>query len=673
LTNEIKLHSVINCAASVRFDQSLDTAAISNIQSALELQLLSRRLNAKFIHISTAFVHGAQTGTKSSPLTEKLFDLGSFDVEKIYGSMTGNQMYAFLAMSTLGFHNTYTFSKCICEHLLLRQSPNNTVIVRPSIIGPAVHAPFEGWAGQRPSTIVAAACLYMKFPFSIWSFGKHEAPVIPVDVVARLVLQISIGSSCINSPIQIDRSATSSPDTSEYEKVSIPQEVESESLESDEEVSKLPIMEENNTLILNAVWSSKSSFCPTFSWYSFATSVPHFGTVLGTSSRLTAYLSFLISVIILPNLSFSTQHFSSLYYLIVKLPYSVCLNTLRFLGFQKLHKNLLSLSTILDLPVLFYPFANSSFYFDSKLQAPSCFDGERYMFFCVASAYRFLHALASSPLKQRDPACILIGGRGHTTLTSDIWWAITQPRGNILIRILGYLFLKIFRSSCNSVTIDVASFSSMIRLICDHEGKENIHVILAPTHRSFYDFILLSFIAFSLPELRIEMPFIAAAEEFSSLPYFGWIFHYLNVFYIKRGAGRDPNLEHELRRVKNKAKGQKSFIEVFIEGSRSRDRRYLIPKTGFLRCLMQTGGKHLIVPLCINYERIPEQDSLVNESKKGFRQNLTTKGLLRWIWVSPSILNSFIFTSRNANDSFVYFQGNITRKPSNRENSYFSC
>jgi glycerol-3-phosphate O-acyltransferase len=255
------------------------------------------------------------------------------------------------------------------------------------------------------------------------------------------------------------------------------------------------------------------------------------------------------------------------------------------------------------------------------------------MFFCVASAHRFLHTLTSTPLERLDTTGILIGGKDHTTMTSDIWWALTQPRGNILMRFLGFFFLKIFRSSCDSITLDVASFSNVVRFLCDHEDKE-IHVILAPTHRSFYDFILLSFIAFSLPELRIQIPFIAAAEEFSSLPYIGWMLHYLNAFYVRRGTGKDPNLEQEVRRIKNKAKGQRSFIEVFIEGSRSRDRRYQMPKTGFLRCLMQTGGKHLIIPININYERIPEQDALVNESKKGLRRNLTTKGLASWIWVS---------------------------------------
>eukprot|EP00957_Ditylum_brightwellii_P035674 2704753-Ditylum_brightwellii.AAC.1 len=60
-------------------------------------------------------------------------------------------------MHKLGFPNTYTFSKCVCDHLLLRNDGVNTIIVHPSIVGPAVSKPHEGWAGETMSTAVAVA------------------------------------------------------------------------------------------------------------------------------------------------------------------------------------------------------------------------------------------------------------------------------------------------------------------------------------------------------------------------------------------------------------------------------------------------------------------------------------------------------------------------------------
>jgi 1-acyl-sn-glycerol-3-phosphate acyltransferase len=113
---------------------------------------------------------------------------------------------------------------------------------------------------------------------------------------------------------------------------------------------------------------------------------------------------------------------------------------------------------------------------------------------------------------------------------------------------------------------------------------ERRHIILAPNHRSFFDFILISYICFSLPELNIEIPFIAAADDFEHLPVFGWLAAKTNAFFLRRGRGKaDPCLAETLDALKKDNGDQGVCIEVFIEGSRSRDRRFLRPKTGMLR------------------------------------------------------------------------------------------
>jgi glycerone phosphate O-acyltransferase len=114
--------------------------------------------------------------------------------------------------------------------------------------------------------------------------------------------------------------------------------------------------------------------------------------------------------------------------------------------------------------------------------------------------------------------------------------------------------------------------------------KERPHTILAANHRSFFDFILISYICFSLPELNIEIPFIAAADDFKRLPIFGWLASKTNAFFLRRGRGKaDPSLAETLDALKKDTGDQGVCVEVFIEGSRSRDRRFLRPKTGLLR------------------------------------------------------------------------------------------
>jgi nucleoside-diphosphate-sugar epimerase len=188
----LNISHVFHCAAAVSFTQSLPDAARSNISASLHVQALTRQISsgkARFVHLSTAFVHGGRTGSELDPLREQLFDLGKFDPMRLYQAMMDNDSYASGAMTELQFPNTYTFSKSVCEHLLL-QGRSDTIIIRPSIVGPALIYPYEGWAGSRPSTLVAATCLYFYFQWNLWCFGNHRVPCIPVDILSRYVLLV---------------------------------------------------------------------------------------------------------------------------------------------------------------------------------------------------------------------------------------------------------------------------------------------------------------------------------------------------------------------------------------------------------------------------------------------------------------------------------------------------
>jgi hypothetical protein len=121
-------------------------------------------------------------------------------------------------MNDLRFHNSYTFSKCICEHLLL-QGDVDTIIIRPSIVGPAVESPFEGWAGAKPSTLVAAACLYLSYQWNIWCFGSDLVPCIPVDILSRFIVAKAFGTHTTDAHITRENSDNSSLSDDSFEKI----------------------------------------------------------------------------------------------------------------------------------------------------------------------------------------------------------------------------------------------------------------------------------------------------------------------------------------------------------------------------------------------------------------------------------------------------------------------
>ena len=624
---ESNITHVFHCAAAVSFSQPLEEAALSNITSSLQMQLLTKSLknrNAKFVHVSTAFVHGGATGTKDAPLPESLYSLEPYDPYELYKSMLGTQSYASAAMKDLRFPNSYTFSKCVCEHLLLREKDVDTIIVRPSIVGPAACEPFEGWSGERPSTVVAAACLYLKFPYIMWSFGKENVPFIPVDVVCRYILSKSFQ--------EYDSDAAF--DTDEEKKESrISSALESKCLQ----------------IIKTVSWDVASPNTSSFSWISYAFAIVHLGAVCGHVNRVIAYAGLLVSAKIFPELNLSLENFRRIHS-IFKIPINAFLDLCNWLPWKlKSVGNLKSLSPLFDLPLLFFPFSNQNFHFKSDLVAPDDFDAERYMFSCVVAAHRFIQKYDKRMNRHRSnlrkyendsisndsdglrshPCTLVIAGEKHTKPTSDLLWACTQPNGNLCIRFGGWLLAKLFRMTSTEIEIDVASFTSMAKQILQ---KSPDSVIIAPTHRSYYDFLIISYICFVLPELGIDIPHIAAAFEFSNLPFLGWIAASMNAFFIKRdGKKRDFRLKQILTSIMSK-KQKPSFLEVFVEGKRSRNRSFVKPKTGFLRCIAELGGNHLVLPITINYEALPDQSSLINEASRNRRENMSLSKLFCWMY-----------------------------------------
>jgi hypothetical protein len=75
------------------------------------------------VHVSTAFVDPKHHPNPADPQPETLVPLlgpggSSYSARALYESMLGSQWLATEAYEHLGFCNTYTFSKCVAEHLL---------------------------------------------------------------------------------------------------------------------------------------------------------------------------------------------------------------------------------------------------------------------------------------------------------------------------------------------------------------------------------------------------------------------------------------------------------------------------------------------------------------------------------------------------------------------------
>jgi Glycerol-3-phosphate O-acyltransferase len=80
----------------------------------------------------------------------------------------------------------------------------------------------------------------------------------------------------------------------------------------------------------------------------------------------------------------------------------------------------------------------------------------------------------------------------------------------------------------------------------------------------------------------IDVPHIAAAEEFLDITFVNMLFRLSGAFFIKRGQGKDPLYNAILTEYMQQLLKDKQLVEFFIEGTRSRSGKILPPKQGLL-------------------------------------------------------------------------------------------
>ncbi|MEB3236999.1 MAG: SDR family oxidoreductase [Candidatus Sericytochromatia bacterium] len=216
----------------------------------------------------------------------------------------------------------------------------------------------------------------------------------------------------------------------------------------------------------------------------------------------------------------------------------------------------------------------------------------------------------------------VIAGSEAKVWSSDWAWFRSLRAGHLVLRLAALLMLKVLRKAFTTVSVDVDSFR---RHLADLPPGTPMAIL--PTHRSFLDFVLVSYLGVTRPELGMPIPHVAAAEEFSRVPLLGWFFRKAHAFFIRRGQGRaDERLNDTVRGLVDEGKA----IEFYPEGQRSRTRQFLPPRTGMIRSLQATGRDILLVPVAISFERLAEEDALALEREGHPRPPFTLGPLLRW-------------------------------------------
>ena len=203
---------------------------------------------------------------------------------------------------------------------------------------------------------------------------------------------------------------------------------------------------------------------------------------------------------------------------------------------------------------------------------------------------------------------------------------------------------KIFRevaANMNSTFLAALSLvaTAVIRRLFQHievRGLDRVSewgkrqpVVLVPSHRSYFDFVLLSWLFY---QNHLMPPHIAARENMAFGP-FGFLFRRAGAFFLRRTF--DDEVYKAVFRSYVAYLVREGFTqEFFIEGGRSRTGKSLAPRMGMLSWNVQgfidSGRRDLLfVPVAITYERLVEEGSMVEELEGGAKKDESVLGLMR--------------------------------------------
>lgn len=547
---------IIHCAASVEFDLPVAEAASFNITAALNmLQLAKQTKNLEhMVSVSTAYV--TPWKPNQGPIGEVLANI-SIPVQETYDRIRKGLVTDEKALlKQTGHPNTYTFTKCLAEHLLFAHREHVPLtIVRPSIVSATLQMPFPGWIDSYAAFAGFVSLIGAGHLRVLAADPTSRLDVVPCDVVAERIIDSCLFSKKTESfKIRYAVAGIRNNPTTDHCAQLIAQFFKTHPVDRKSQVRWIGLR-------------SKKFAMREMRYHSF----PMHAAWLGAKATR------------------KTKRLRQVSHVANKLKY---LNT------------------------AFPYFTKNTFHFKPTVELDShVFHKESYIRLICQGVYRHL--------MKRDEREMSFAGQQHRTTQNDLSWVLTQPKGNWAIRSFSFAVRKALKYCAHLVTFDKPSFEQAVKSI-----PAGTLPVLVPTHRSYMDFLLCSFLFFDRPDLGIAIPHIAAAEEFSRIPILGELFKHTHAFYIKRGQGKaDQTLTNQVRDLVKR----RQTLQFFIEGQRSRSRQFLEPRTGLLRCLQSTGEKFTIVPIAISYDKIPEEASLLQELTGSQKPEMQLRALVAWV------------------------------------------
>ncbi|EFN87277.1 dihydroxyacetone phosphate acyltransferase [Harpegnathos saltator] len=215
---------------------------------------------------------------------------------------------------------------------------------------------------------------------------------------------------------------------------------------------------------------------------------------------------------------------------------------------------------------------------------------------------------------EKNARCILNEMASKEDLATVRWLGI------FITKAMKRIFSKIYVNECRLFSLKQQMQMSQVQYI------------YVPSHRSYLDFILLSYVLFSYD---MALPNIASGIDFYQMKIVGELLRKTGAFYMRRSFSNDPLYKEIFRTYVNTIVSHSSrAIEFFIEGTRSRSQKSITPKYGLLSMILESLLQSDVpdiqfIPISMSYERPPEELLFVYELLGIPKPKETTTGLFR--------------------------------------------
>ena len=201
------------------------------------------------------------------------------------------------------------------------------------------------------------------------------------------------------------------------------------------------------------------------------------------------------------------------------------------------------------------------------------------------------------------------------------------------VRFFGYTLQKLFSSMFERIYVN----EDMLRKL----GRIDAPVLLLPTHRSYLDFLMLSYVLFAY---HVKVPFIVAGDDFMKIPGVNSILRRSGAFFMKRNFvatdNRDNLYTSVFKTYFQQVIRDHGMVEFFLEGTRSRSGHSLRNKNGLLSfalelldCEENPVSDIVIVPVSMSFERVLEAETFPPELLGGKKAKESLSRILRAVSV----------------------------------------